>query len=220
MKVALYMRVSTADQQCEVQARELHEYCERRGWSVTKEYRDQGVSAAKTGKKKIPPQLEKLMGDAGQHKFDAVIVWKLDRFARSVTHFNDQLAVLRSAGVRFLAVSQNIDTDVTNPTSGLLLNILAAMAEFERELIRERTKSGVEHARAQGKVFGRPAKVFRRDEAIKMRSEGMSFRAIAKALGVAPTTIVETVKGERSAIASRKPVRKLPYEDPARANAK
>lgn len=212
MKVALYMRVSTTDQHCEVQARELHEYCQRRGWDVATghEYIDQGVSARKAGKASPMPALDKLMTAAAQRRFDAIVVWKLDRFARSVSHFNKQIDTLKAAGVRFIAVSQNIDTDQSSPTGQLLMQILAAMAEFERELIRERTASGVAAARAAGKTLGRPAKVFRRDEALRMRQEGMSYRAIAKALNVATTTIVETVKGERSARATRKGVRKSP----------
>jgi putative DNA-invertase from lambdoid prophage Rac len=191
VKCALYMRVSTTDQQCEVQARELRDYCQRRGWDIAEEYRDEGVSGAK----KSRPGLDRLMKSAQSRHIDTIIVWKLDRFSRSVLHLNEQLAVLKSCGVRFLAVSQNIDTDSSNPTSGLLLNILAAVAEFERELIRERTKSGVELARARGKVFGRPRKVFRRDEAVAMRNAGVSFRVIAKTLGVATTTVVNELQG-------------------------
>jgi putative DNA-invertase from lambdoid prophage Rac len=206
VKAVIYTRVSTWDQDCEVQSRELHEYCQRRGWEIIHEYRDHAIS----GSKKNRPQLDNLMKAASLREFDAVLVWKLDRFGRSVINLNQGINDLKSYGIRFLAVSQNLDTDNSNPTAGLLLNILAAMAEFELELIRERTISGVAAAKAAGKVLGRPAKVFRRDEAIRMRQEGMSYRAIAKTLHVAPTTIVETVKGERSARATRKGVRKSP----------
>ena len=161
MKVALYMRVSTVDQHCEVQARELIDYCRRRGWEVVADFRDEGISG-KANKKR--PAQEKLMNDAMLHKFDAVIVWKLDRFGRSIMNLLEGINKLKSWGVRFMAVSQNIDTDSSNPTSGLLLNIMAAMAEFERELLIERTNSGLAHARALGKTLGRPRKVFRRDE--------------------------------------------------------
>ena len=116
MKVALYMRVSTTDQHCEVQARELHEYCQRRGWDITHEFLDDGISGSN---KKKRPALEKLMADASQHRFDAVLVWKLDRFGRTVLQLTEGISRLRSAGVRFLAVSQNLDTDSSNPSSGL-----------------------------------------------------------------------------------------------------
>lgn len=197
MKVALYMRVSTVDQHCEVQARELHEYCQRRGWDVASdhEYIDQGVSARKAGKASPMPALDKLMAAATQHRFDTVVVWKLDRFARSVSHFNKQIDILKAAGVRFIAVSQNIDTDQSSPTGQLLMQILAAMAEFERELIRERTASGVAAARAAGKTLGRPRRVFDREKAITLHQEGKSLREIARTLGVGTTLVMKTVKG-------------------------
>jgi DNA invertase Pin-like site-specific DNA recombinase len=198
MKVALYLRVSTSDQRCEVQGRELREYCQRRGWEILEEYSDDGVHAPKAGTRSKAPELNRLMKDAAQHRFDAVLVWKVDRFGRSVLHLHEQLQILKSAGVRFLAVSQNIDTDAANPVSGLLLNLLAAFAEFEREMIRERTASGVASARAQGKQIGRPKVVFRRDEAVRMRKEGKSWRAIAKELNVGTMTVVDAVRGKRT----------------------
>lgn len=194
MKVALYMRVSTVDQHCEVQARELKEYCQRRGWDVTAEFIDQSVSARKTGRVSKMPALDQVMAAAGQHRFDAIVVWKLDRFARSVSHFNKQIDLLKAAGVRFIAVSQNIDTDQSSPTGQLLMQILAAMAEFERELIRERTLSGVAAARAKGTPLGRPQLVFDRATAIHLRSQGLSYRKIAERLKVAVSTVVDTVR--------------------------
>ncbi len=196
MKVALYMRVSTTDQHCEVQARELHEYCQRRGWDVATghEYIDQGVSARKAGKASPMPALDKLMAAAAQRRFDAIVVWKLDRFARSVSHFNKQIDTLKAAGVRFIAVSQNIDTDQSSPTGQLLMQILAAMAEFERELIRERTASGVAAAKAAGKTLGRPRLVFKRDEAIRLKKLGWSYRKIADELKVSKTAVVDCVR--------------------------
>lgn len=195
MKVALYMRVSTTDQHCEVQARELHEYCQRRGWDITHEFLDDGISGSN---KKKRPALEKLMADASQHRFDAVLVWKLDRFGRTVLQLTEGISRLRSAGVRFLAVSQNLDTDSSNPASGLLFHVLAAIAEFERELLIERTNSGIAHARAMGKTLGRPKKVFRKDEAIRLHQEGWSFRKIARELKVGTTLVVRTVQAAKA----------------------
>jgi DNA invertase Pin-like site-specific DNA recombinase len=134
------------------------------------------------------------MESAMLHKFDAVLVWKLDRFGRSMQNLLTGINGLRAAGVRFLAVSQNIDTDASNPTSGLLLNIMAAMAEFERELLIERTKSGLAHARANGKVIGRPRAVFRRDEVVRLHGEGWSYRKIARRLGIGTTLVMKTIK--------------------------
>src|SRR5260370_22286855 len=125
------------------------------------------------------------MADAGQLRFDVVLVYKLDRFGRSVLHLNQQLAALDSHGIRFIAVTQGLDTDHSNPTSRLLLQVLAAVAQFERELIRERTLAGVRAARANGKILGRPKRVFRRDAGLKLRHEqDPSWPAIATGLGI------------------------------------
>ena len=190
MKTALYARVSTTDQNCEVQLRELRDYVARRGWEPATEYVDAGVSGAKATR----PALDRLITAAARREFDCVLVWKLDRFGRSVLHLSQQLAALTSYGVRFIAVSQAIDTDASNPSSRLLLTILAGVAEFERELIRERTRAGVSAAKARGKVLGRPRKVFRRDEVARMRAEGQSWRAIAKHLGVPVTTVRDVAR--------------------------
>ncbi|HLG97247.1 MAG TPA: recombinase family protein [Bryobacteraceae bacterium] len=127
--------------------------------------------------------------------FNVVLVYKLDRFGRSVLNLSQSLATLDSYGVRFIAVSQGIDTDHANPTSRLLLNILASVAAFELELIKERTLAGVRAARAKGKHCGRPRKVWRRDEAIRLRAEGHSWRKISSELGVPVKTIRVALAG-------------------------
>ena len=192
LDVAIYARVSTTDQSCEMQLRELREYAGRRGWSVKAEYIDTGWSGAKANR----PKLDRLMRDASRRQFDVVLVYKLDRFGRSVRNCLDGISALRSHGVRFLAVSQNIDTDDANPTSRLMLHILAAVAEFERELIRERVASGVANARRQGKRLGRPRRVFDRARAQELRRQGMSFPGIARELGVGYGTIVRALRAE------------------------
>lgn len=182
MIAALYARVSTEDQHCEMQLAELRAYCQRMGWQPV-EY----VEKASTRGKR--PGLDRLLADARQRKFDVVLVWKLDRFGRSVRELHDNIAHLDQSGVRFLALMSNIDTDQRNPTSRLLLNMLAAFAEFERDLIQERTKAGIAQARRQGKHCGRPKLVFDRGRAQKMRAAGASWREIGKKLNVAPSTI-------------------------------
>jgi DNA invertase Pin-like site-specific DNA recombinase len=190
VQVALYARVSTQDQNCEVQLRELREFVARHRWEVCREYVDTGFSGAKASR----PALDRLMSDAAQCRFDVVAVFKLDRFGRSVLHLNQQLAALDSYGIRFIATSQGLDTDHGNPTSRLLLQILASVAEFERQLICERTLAGVRAARARGKALGRPRRVFRRDEALRLRAEGLSWRAIAQRLQVPVSTLVDACK--------------------------
>jgi putative DNA-invertase from lambdoid prophage Rac len=191
MRCALYARVSTTDQNCEMQLRELREYIARRDWKSGGEYIDTGFSGAKASR----PALDKLMADAAQHKFDCVAVWKIDRFGRSVLHLNQQLAALTSYGVRFIATSQSLDTDEKNPTSRLLLQILASVAEFEREMIRERTLSGIKAAQAAGKVVGRPKRIFRRDEVVRLRDvEGLSWRAIGEKLSIPAMTALDSYR--------------------------
>src|SRR3954452_13617680 len=150
MRVAIYARVSTADQSCGMQLRELREYTERRGWTAAGEYVDTGWSGAKTSR----PELDRLMRDANMRRFDAVLVWKLDRWGRSVAHSIKSIQELIALDIRFLAVTQNIDTDESNPMSRFLLHIFAAFAELEREMIRERVTSGIRAAKASGKQLG------------------------------------------------------------------
>lgn len=190
MKTAIYARVSTTDQNCEMQIRELREYVTRRGWGTSAEFIDSGFSGAKASR----PALDRLMSAAARREFDCVLVYKIDRFGRSVLHLSQQLAALTSYGVRFIAVSQGIDTDASNPSSRLMLTILAGVAEFEREIIRERTLSGVRLAKANGKTLGRPMRIFRRDEVARLREEGLSWRAISKQLGVSVSTAVDAHK--------------------------
>jgi len=188
MRVALYARVSTIDQNCDLQLRELREYCAARKWEVAGEYVDTGWSGVKATR----PELSRLMEDARKRRFDAVLVWKLDRWGRSVADSIRGIQELVSLEVRFIAVTQNIDTDQSNPMARFLLHIMAAFAELERELIRERTIAGVRTARSKGKVLGRPRRVFRRDEVIRLREEGLSWRSISRRLGIPVTTCIDS----------------------------
>jgi putative DNA-invertase from lambdoid prophage Rac len=183
--VALYARVSTQDQRCDLQLNEMRQYAERRGWSIYGEYVDTGWSGAK----KSRPQLDKLMAAARKHMFDVVLCWKLDRFGRSVVNLLDQLQELNSGGIRFLCITQAIDTDDSNPSSRLLLQILAAVAEFERSMIRERVKAGMNAAKRRGTKLGRHPRVFDREKVIELHLRGKSVRSIAKELGVAIGTV-------------------------------
>jgi putative DNA-invertase from lambdoid prophage Rac len=182
---AIYARVSTTDQNCEMQVRELREYALRRGWQITGEYLDTGWCGAAANR----PELDRLMRDAAFRRFDAVLVYKLDRFGRSVRNCLDGIETLRAHGVRFLAVSQSIDTDESNPTAKLLLHILASVSEFERELIRERVRAGIRNAKLRGKQLGRRRKVFDRGKASTMHEAGATVREIAAALRVGKGTI-------------------------------
>ena len=185
VRCCLYLRVSTSDQNCDLQRRELTEYCQRRGWTITETCCDLGISGSKASR----PELDRLMRDAALARFDAVLVWKLDRFGRSVRNCLDGIEALRAHGVRFLAVSQSIDTDESNPTARLLLHILASVAEFERELIRERVRAGIKSAKHRGKLLGRKRIIFDRAKVIEMQAAGASIREIAAALEIGRGTI-------------------------------
>jgi DNA invertase Pin-like site-specific DNA recombinase len=127
-----------------MQLSELREYASRRGWTIISEYVDHGVS----GSKESRPQLNQLMADAHRRKFDAVLVWKIDRWGRSLTHLVNSLADLAAYGVAFVSLRDNLD--LSTPSGRLMLQIIGAMAEFERSLIRERVKAGLTKRARQG----------------------------------------------------------------------
>ncbi len=165
-----------------MQLRELREYCERRKWSVSREYVDIGVSGTK--EKRV--ELDKLLTDAHRRKFDAVIVWKFDRFARSVSHLLRALETFRAQGIEFVSLSEQVDT--STPTGKMIFTVLGAVAELERSLIVERVRAGIRNARAKGKILGRPRKLANSDRIAQLRAQGASWRAVGIALGVSPST--------------------------------
>ncbi len=183
--VALYARVSTTDQRCDLQLNEMREYVERRGWRLHSEYVDTGWSGAKRDR----PQLEKLMNAARKHMFDIVLVWKVDRFGRSVSNFVEHMQVLKAADVRFICVAQSIDTDAQNPGSKLLMDIMIAFAEFERSMTRERVKAGLKAAVKRGSVLGRKPKVFDRDKVRQLHLQGKTQRQIVAIMGISKGTV-------------------------------
>lgn len=189
MRTAIYARVSTTNQTNAIQVRELKEYVERRGWELVGTYQDQ-MSGAKASR----PGLDQLIADARRRRFDIVVVWKLDRFGRSLVHCVSGIQELASLGVRFIATSQGLDTDESNPASKLLMHILAAVAQFERELIRERISAGMKAAKAHGtktgSAIGRPRRIFNRDEVVRLRATGLSIEKIADQMHLGVGTVV------------------------------
>jgi DNA invertase Pin-like site-specific DNA recombinase len=192
-RCALYARCSTANgqQDPEMQTRELREYAERRGWQIANVYTDAGVSGSKDSR----PALNRLMNDARQRRFDVVVVWRFDRFARSVSHLLRALETFGALGIDFISFSENIDT--STPTGKMIFTVLGAVAELERCLIIERVRAGLRNARAKGTRLGRP-RVFVSDSRIEtLRASGASWRTIAKELGVGTGTVRRAA--ERSA---------------------
>lgn len=182
VKVALYARVSTMDQHPENQLRELREYAERRGWEICSEYVDHGVSGAKESR----PQLNRLMADAHRRQFAAVLVWKIDRFGRSLKHLVNALADLEARSIAFVSLKDNLD--LTTPTGRLMFQVIGAMAEFERSLIQERVRAGLRAARARGKRLGRPPVGVDPHTILALRSEGLSWRLVGARLKLDPVT--------------------------------
>jgi DNA invertase Pin-like site-specific DNA recombinase len=184
MRCAIYARVSTISngQSPEMQLRELREHCERRGWSVAGEYVDAGISGAKETR----PQLDKLMTDAHRRRFDAVIVWKFDRFARSVSHLLRALETFNALGIAFVSLSESLDT--STPAGRMVFTVLGAVAELERSLIAERVRAGLRNARAKGKQLGRPRIIVDAARIASLRARGISWRDICREMGVTKGT--------------------------------
>lgn len=178
MKIAIYARVSTSEQDVQNQLVELRRYCKNRNFEVFKEYSDVGESGSKENR----PEFDRLMQDAQKRLFDAVLVWKLDRFSRSLKHLLNALDSLKSLNIDFICYDQNIDT--TSPTGKLLFQIIGAFAEFERDLIRDRVKCGLERAKQKGVRLGRPKLEVNTYRVRQLRGSGMSLREIGKELGV------------------------------------
>src|SRR5262249_36186532 len=149
MRAALYARVSTLDQEPENQLQELRRYVEARGWTG-QEFIDHGISGAKDKR----PALDALVRDAKRRRFDVLVCWRLDRLGRNLRHLVTLLEELQGVGVAFVSLGEGIDC--TTPAGKLQLHILAALAEFERERIRERVLAGLARAKAQGVRLGRP----------------------------------------------------------------
>jgi len=176
---ALYMRVSTKGQgqTTDTQALALREYAQRRGFEMIGEYRDEGISGSKDSR----PALDRLMKDARARKFDVVIVARFDRFARSVSHLLRALEEFNHLGIDFVSLSESIDT--SRPMGKMIFTVLGAVAELERNLIKERVQMGISRARKQGKQVGRPKRIFDREKA-RMLVQTMSIREAARQLGV------------------------------------
>ena len=190
MRAAIYARVSTANngQNPEMQLGELREHCQRRGWQIVGEYVDAGVSGAKERR----PQLDRLMADCRRRRVDVVLVYRYDRFARSLRQLVNALEEFRSLGVEFISLHEGVDT--STPNGRLVFGIFASIAEFERELIRDRVKSGIAAARSRGKRLGRPRVIVDAARIAVLRASGRSWPQIARELGVSVGTVYQAAR--------------------------
>jgi len=194
LRVAVYARVSTLGkgQDTEVQFRELRQFSQARGWQIVGEYTDSGVS----GSKESRPELNRLLTDARRRKFDCVLVYRYDRFARSLRQLVNALEEFRSLGIDFVSLHEGVDTSTAN--GRLVFGIFASIAEFERELIRDRVKSGLANARAKGKRLGRPRKTVDAARIGRLRAAGVSWRKIARQMECSARTARRA--GQKAAI--------------------
>ena len=189
-RAALYMRISTKGhgQTTDTQAVALREYAERRGFQVIDEYRDEGISGAKDRR----PQLDRMMQDARKRRFDAVLVARFDRFARSTKHLVLALEEFSSLGVDFISLNESIDT--SSPMGRMVFTVIAAVAELERSIIRERVVMGLDRAKRQGKRLGRPKTFVSESKIQQLASDGLSLRQIAEHMGVSHTKVARLLR--------------------------
>lgn len=192
-RVAIYARVSTNHgQDVTLQTREMKQFAEARGWAIVAEYRDTGICGAKDSR----PELNRLMIAARRRQFDVVLCWKLDRFGRSLRHLVNALAELEAVGVAFVSLTDNLD--LSTPAGRLMFQVIAAMGEFERELIRQRVRAGLRNARAKGVRLGRPKVAADGHLVVALRSGGRSWREICKQTGLSKGTAQRAYCAQKS----------------------
>ncbi len=183
MRVALYARVSTDGQDPEVQLAALRAHVAQRGWQIAAEFVDRGVSGAKERR----PGLDRMLKAAWAGQFQAVIVWRFDRFARSVKHLVAALETFRSLNVYFVSLQEQLDT--STPIGQAMFTIIGAMAQLERDIIRERVVAGLDRARARGTRLGRPRVQVEANAIHELHQEGLSLGAIAHRLRCSRATL-------------------------------
>src|SRR5210317_1248623 len=190
MKVAIYVRVSTNEQTTENQVRELKTWADRAGHEIVAIYDDNGISGAKGREYRV--EFDKLLKGAVRREFDLVAAWSVDRLGRSLQDLIGFLQELHGSGVDLYLHQQALDT--TTPGGKAMFQMMGVFAEFERSMISERVKSGLERAKANGKTLGRPKVADEIEEQIlALRSEGKGMLAIGKELGIGTSTVQRVV---------------------------
>jgi DNA invertase Pin-like site-specific DNA recombinase len=198
-RVGIYIRVSTTDQNPQLQFDELREYSKDRGWKITREFVDHGLSGISTTR----PGLRQLLEAVHQHHLEVVLVWRLDRLARSLAELVRLTQIFEASGINFVSL-KNPGLDTTTPQGKLFFGISAVFAEFERDLIIERTRAGLEAAKRRGQKLGRPCTTVKPEDVRRLRGLGLSLRAIAESLGCSKTTIHDLLRSEINSLDKRK----------------
>ena len=192
--VGIYARVSTEDQTSIQQLEQLRNYCEKQGLCVYGEYVDEGESALKQNR----PQYQRLLEDARRRKIDVILVYKLDRFSRSLKELVNTIDTLKEYGVNFVSYAEK-DFDTTTATGQLMFHIVSAFAQFERDMISERTKLKLNHLKSKGVILGRPQKA-NFQKVFDLRAKGLSLNQIGREIGCDKSTISKTLKKGNLAI--------------------
>src|SRR5258708_10256825 len=200
-RAAIYARVSTLNgQNPEMQLAEVRRFCQSRGWEIAGEFVDSGISGAKESR----PALDKLLALCRRRQVDAVVVYRYDRFARSLRQLVNALEEFRALGIDFVSLHEGVDT--STPNGRLVFGIFASIAEFERELIRDRVRSGLAMAKSKGQQLGRPRKHVDAARIAGLRGIGWTWQHIADDMGVGEGTV-------------RRAVLKSPPKPPAKTEA-
>lgn len=187
-RVAVYIRISTTDQSTALQTDELPAYCKARGWEIVETYIDRGVSGTKDRR----PALDRLMADAKRKRFDAVVCWRFDRFARSTSHLLRALEEFSALGIDFVSLKESIDT--STPVGRMVFTILASVTELERNIMRERCTAGRKAARRRGVRFGRPTADVDVKQVQKLRAAGLSWREVAGKMQMPKDTLIRATQ--------------------------
>ena len=186
--VVAYLRISTNEQDTGSQIEAIKRYCENQSWTLKKVYEDKGISGAVDDR----PALNELKKDCTSNKFQAVLVFRFDRMARSTSHLLECLQLFNRYGIDFVSVSEGVDT--TTAIGKMIFTFLSAISEFEREIIRERVKAGLVRAKSAGVHCGRPRRGFDVSEALRLYKSGLGYKQVGKKLNVPRTTVQRYLK--------------------------
>lgn len=202
LRVGTYARVSTHDQQTlSLQRRKMSDYVRDRGFELTREYQEVGSGA------KTRPMREELMRAARRREVDIIVVWKLDRWGRSVADLVSTLNELRELDIGFVSLTEALD--FTTPSGRAMAGLLSVFAEFEREILRERVRAGIAYARAEGKPHGRPRTAATKASEVKrLHESGKNNSQIARELEISRASVIAILKSNTDKNVRGKPVRK------------
>ena len=188
MKVAIYVRVSTKDQNIDTQINNCENYCVYQKHKIFKIYKD----IAESGKKHSRPAFDIMLSDMRKNKFKGIVVYKLDRIGRSLSHLITLFEEFKNREIAFTSTTQNIDTGT--PEGRMFMHLMMVLAQYERELTVDRVMAGLLRAKKEGKILGRPKNKINKYEIMRLKNEGLSFRKIAVQLEISLGAVQRCLK--------------------------